>query len=1091
MATKHSVLTGANLHNPKGIGAENTSTSLVISQSVQTVSVSGSVLPNATNTYDLGSASKFWKDIYVSSGSLKFVNPATSTVIQEIKASSTGIVFQSGSGLVANISGSTISGSALYIEGDGKITGDLTLGGDITLGDAASDSVSFGADIDSNLIPNTDDTYDLGSAAQAWQDLFLEGDITLTDAGTVKATAGNLTVDSEAGSLVLDGHTGIDIDASNSGKVAIDGAGGIDIGVATDVAIDIDSAALDIDASGAITIDGTSTVAIAGASTSTYGDDTAVWSFNGSGAVSETGMTTFSLTPSSTVDVDAAGAVTIDSSGAAITIGGDAVGQKVSVGGDVANRTEVELNAILVDINAGSGGITMDAGAASNLTTSGGTITVSGKTGVAIQEDGSDVIAIDTNRDVLFGQTGGSASDPDVEIDGYLKVDGSSTFGAPITASAAISSSGAMELASLTLDTDLAVAHGGTGASTLTDGGVLLGSGAGAVTAMAVLGDSEMIVGDGTTDPVAESGATLRTSIGVGTGDSPQFTSPYASTGVEIGHASDTTLTRASSGDVNIEGNIIYRAGGTDVPVADGGTGASTLTDGGVLLGSGTSAVTAMAVLADGEFIVGDGTTDPVAESGDTARVSLGVGTTDSPTFAGVDVNGSVTVTGNITGDHSSNNMTIASSNASVLVEGTTFAGNDVTIAGNLTVQGSETIISSSALNVVDKNITIGSGSITSAVMDEGGLDFGLPTIANIRYDHSLTAISSSVKFYAPNISGSLTGSFGRTSTTTLDLDSVIGNWTNAGNTIADLGSVTTCDINGGTINGITDLAVADGGTGASTLDNLITLSDHTTGNYVATLTGGTGITSTGATSGEGIVHSISVDASQTGVTALGTIATGVWEATDIEVAHGGTGASSLTDGAILLGSGTGAITALAMTGDGEMLVGDGTTDPVVESGATLRTSIGVGTGNSPTFAGSTNGAIQVGVTGDNEIDTSSGNLTIDSNGGTVTIDDHCTVTGTLTESSTAEIKKNITTLDSGLDKVLLMRGVEFDYKENDLHSIGVIAEEINKIEPYLLSEDKKSVQYTRIVPLLIEAIKDLSTKVDKQNKIIDKMGKN
>ena len=41
---------------------------------------------------------------------------------------------------------------------------------------------------------------------------------------------------------------------------------------------------------------------------------------------------------------------------------------------------------------------------------------------------------------------------------------------------------------------------------------------------MAVLGDGEFIVGDGSTDPVAESGATLRTSIGVGTGDSPQFT---------------------------------------------------------------------------------------------------------------------------------------------------------------------------------------------------------------------------------------------------------------------------------------------------------------------------------------------------------------------------------------------------------------------------------------------------------------------------------------------------------------------------------------------------------------------------------------
>lgn len=49
------------------------------------------------------------------------------------------------------------------------------------------------------------------------------------------------------------------------------------------------------------------------------------------------------------------------------------------------------------------------------------------------------------------------------------------------------------------------------------------------------------------------------------------------------------------------------------VPVADGGTGAATLTDGGILLGSGTGAVTAMAVLADGEIVVGDGTTDPTA----------------------------------------------------------------------------------------------------------------------------------------------------------------------------------------------------------------------------------------------------------------------------------------------------------------------------------------------------------------------------------------------------------------------------------------------------------------------------------------------
>lgn len=79
--------------------------------------------------------------------------------------------------------------------------------------------------------------------------------------------------------------------------------------------------------------------------------------------------------------------------------------------------------------------------------------------------------------------------------------------------------------------------------------------------------DGNIIVGDGTTW-VAESGATARTSLGLGTGDTPQFT------GVELSHASANTLT-GSGGDAFIEGNRLFRVGGTDVPIADGGTGAS------------------------------------------------------------------------------------------------------------------------------------------------------------------------------------------------------------------------------------------------------------------------------------------------------------------------------------------------------------------------------------------------------------------------------------------------------------------------------------------------------------------------------------
>ena len=163
----------------------------------------------------------------------------------------------------------------------------------------------------------------------------------------------------------------------------------------------------------------------------------------------------------------------------------------------------------------------------------------------------------------------------------------------------------------------LPVGNGGTGATTLTDGGVLIGNGTGAMVAMAVLADGEMIVGDGTTDPVAESGATLRTSIGVGTGNSPQFT------GIELSHATANTLT-ASGGVLSIEGNAVYSAGGTDVPVADGGTGASSLNDHYVLLGSGTAAITPITPGVSGLILTSNGTgSDPTFQAA--SGVSLGL----------------------------------------------------------------------------------------------------------------------------------------------------------------------------------------------------------------------------------------------------------------------------------------------------------------------------------------------------------------------------------------------------------------------------------------------------------------------------------
>lgn len=76
----------------------------------------------------------------------------------------------------------------------------------------------------------------------------------------------------------------------------------------------------------------------------------------------------------------------------------------------------------------------------------------------------------------------------------------------------------------------------------------------------------------------------------------------------------------------------------------------------------------------------------------------------------------------------------------------------------------------------------------------------------------------------------------------------------------------------------------------------------------------------------------------------------------------------------------------------------DATNNSEVFTGTAGNVAFGEGT-----FTGVTSGNIQVGITSDNEIDTSSGNLTIDSAGGTITLDDNVEITGTLDVTGTFE----------------------------------------------------------------------------------------
>jgi len=92
-----------------------------------------------------------------------------------------------------------------------------------------------------------------------------------------------------------------------------------------------------------------------------------------------------------------------------------------------------------------------------------------------------------------------------------------------------------------------------------------------------------------------------------------------------------------------------------------------------------------------------------------------------------------------------------------------------------------------------------------------------------------------------------------------------------------------------------------------------------------------------------------------------------------------------------------------------------------------------------------------------------------------------------INSASDINLKTNVREIENPLNKVLQIRGVNFDWKESGRTSAGVIAQEVEKVLPELISGDEtKVVNYNGLIGVLIEAVKEQQKQIEELKKLIN-----
>ena len=386
--------------------------------------------PNFTNANLTGITTIGDTNLDVNASAVDFAGIVTfSNTTQSTDKDTGAVIVEGGVGIEKNLSvggATTITGN-LFVGGTSEFIGVVTFrGGTINLGDADTDDINVAGEFVSNLIPNVDNTFDIGQGTdpKRWRHANFAGvgtfatgavadaiQIGISGAAEIDTSSGNLTLDSAAGTVIVDDQLSVTGVSTFTGVADFNGGATIDniqIGISDNNEIDTSTGNLTLDsAGGTVIVD--DQLSVTGVSTFTGAIDA-----NGGATIDN-----IQIGVSGDNEIDTStGNLTLDSNGGTVT-----VDDNLNVtSGNTLSQADLTQFDVLV---AGASGAVNDSGG--NLTFNSNVLTVVNTIDVTTVEvtnvkakDGTTSITItDGNGNV------GIASD--LTVSGKLTVLGSQT----------------------------------------------------------------------------------------------------------------------------------------------------------------------------------------------------------------------------------------------------------------------------------------------------------------------------------------------------------------------------------------------------------------------------------------------------------------------------------------------------------------------------------------------------------------------------------------------------------------------------------------------------------------------------------------